>query len=306
MAEQIKIRHCATMEVYNRQVEIFPEYRRAQASIESDINLLLEKSKSFRLNKPAVIQVVVHVIYNSAAENISDAQVLSQIEVLNKDYRARNNDKNKVPEVWQDFVADAFIEFKLAKNGPDHKEVNGITRTQTAVTSFGTDNAVKDSAQGGKSPWPADSYLNIWVCSLGESILGYAQFPGGPPETDGVVVDYRAFGTVGTAAAPFNFGRTATHEIGHYLNLSHIFGDGRANSCSDSDYVEDTPNQLGPNYQSPTFPSISCNNVPHGDMFMNYMDYVDDNAMFMFTDGQAARMNATMHGPRASLFNDQG
>ncbi|MEJ5962033.1 zinc metalloprotease [Pedobacter immunditicola] len=306
MAEQIKIRHCATMEVFNRQAEIFPEYRRAQASIETDINLLLEKSKSFRLNKPAVIQVVVHVIYNSEAENISDEQILSQIEVLNKDFRARNKDKNKVPEVWQDLVADAFIEFNLAKNDPENKKANGITRTETAITSFGTDNAVKDSAQGGKSPWPTDSYLNIWVCSLGESILGYAQFPGGPPETDGVVVDYRAFGTVGTATAPFNSGRTATHEIGHYLNLSHIFGDGRANSCSDSDYVEDTPNQLGPNYQSPTFPSISCDNGPHGDMFMNYMDYVDDNAMFMFTDGQAARMNATMHGPRASLFNAQG
>lgn len=305
MAEQIKIRHCATMEVYHRQVENFPEYRRAQASIENNINLLLEKSKSFRLNQPAVIQVVVHVIYNSEEENISDAQVLSQIEVLNKDFRARNQDKNKVPEVWQGLAADAFIEFKLAKNDPENKVVNGITRTQTAITSFGTDNAVKDSAQGGKSPWPANSYLNLWVCSLGESILGYAQFPGGPPETDGVVIDYRAFGTEGTATAPFNLGRTATHEIGHYLNLSHIFGDGRSNSCSDSDYVEDTPNQLGPNYQKPTFPSITCNNGPNGDMFMNYMDYVDDDAMFMFTDGQAARMNATMHGPRATLFNGQ-
>ena len=305
MAEQIKIRHCATMEVYHRQVENFPEYRKAQASIENNINLLLEKSKSFRLNQPAVIQVVVHVIYNSEEENISDAQVLSQIEVLNKDFRARNQDKNKVPEVWQGLAADAFIEFKLAKNDPENKVVNGITRTQTAITSFGTDNAVKDSAQGGKSPWPANSYLNLWVCSLGESILGYAQFPGGPPETDGVVIDYRAFGTEGTATAPFNLGRTATHEIGHYLNLSHIFGDGRSNSCSDSDYVEDTPNQLGPNYQKPTFPSITCNNGPNGDMFMNYMDYVDDDAMFMFTDGQAARMNATMHGPRATLFNGQ-
>jgi len=305
MAEQIKIRHCATMEVYHRQVENFPEYRKAQASIENNINLLLEKSKSFRLNQPAVIQVVVHVIYNSEEENISDAQVLSQIEVLNKDFRSRNQDKNKVPEVWQGLAADAFIEFKLAKNDPENKVVNGITRTQTAITSFGTDNAVKDSAQGGKSPWPANSYLNLWVCSLGESILGYAQFPGGPPETDGVVIDYRAFGTEGTATAPFNLGRTATHEIGHYLNLSHIFGDGRSNSCSDSDYVEDTPNQLGPNYQKPTFPSITCNNGPNGDMFMNYMDYVDDDAMFMFTDGQAARMNATMHGPRATLFNGQ-
>ena len=225
--------------------------------------------------------------------------------MLNKDYRAQNPDKKDVPDVWHNLVADAFIEFQLAKDDPEHKQSNGITRTQTSATSFGTDNAVKDTAQGGKSPWPTDSYLNIWVCSLGQSILGYAQFPGGPPETDGVVIDYRAFGTEGTAAAPFNLGRTATHEIGHYFNLSHIFGDGRSNSCDDSDYVDDTPNQLGPNFQTPVFPSVSCNNGPNGDMFMNYMDYVDDKAMFMFTDGQAARMNATMQGPRASLFKNQ-
>jgi hypothetical protein len=223
--------------------------------------------------------------------------------VLNKDFRAKNTDLNKVPEVWANLVADSFVEFELAKTDPNQLETVGITRTQTEVLAHGTDNGVKDTDSGGKTPWPTERYLNIWVCNLGESILGYAQFPGGPPETDGVVVDYRAFGTEGTARPPFNAGRTATHEIGHYFNLSHIFGDGRTNSCDDSDYVEDTPNQLGPNYQSPTFPAISCNNGPHGDMFMNYMDYVDDEAMFMFTDGQAARMNATLSGPRSSLFS---
>jgi hypothetical protein len=305
MADGIKIRKCATMEVYNRQAEAFPEYRRAQASIEDETNFLLEKTSSFRLSKQVVLPVVVHVIYHTDAENISDAQVKSQIEVLNKDYRANNTDKNDVPKVWKDLVADTSIEFKLANKDAEGKEINGVTRTETSLTSFGTDNSVKDSNQGGKSPWPTDTYLNIWVCNLGESILGYAQFPGGPPETDGVVIDYRAFGTEGTATAPFNLGRTSTHEIGHYLNLSHIFGDGRSNSCTDTDYVKDTPNQLGPNYQKPTFPSISCDNGPNGDMFMNYMDYVDDECMFMFTDGQAARMNATLYGPRASLFKDQ-
>jgi len=302
MAGEIKIRHCATMEVYNRQAEAFPEYRRAQASIENDINFLLEKNRSFRLSKPVLIPVVVHVVHHTETENISDAQVFSQIKVLNKDFRAQNSDKQKVPSVWTNLVADSFIEFELAKTSPDKLNTSGITRTQTHVTSFGTDNAMKVASLGGKSPWPTTHYLNIWVCNLGDSILGYAQFPGGPPETDGVVIDFRAFGTEGTASAPFNAGRTATHEIGHYFNLSHIFGDGRSNSCSDADYVDDTPNQLGPNYQNPAFPKISCNNQPNGDMFMNYMDYVDDNAMFMFTDGQAARMNATLNGPRASLF----
>ena len=305
MAEGIKVRNCATMEVYNRQVEAFPEFRRAQASIENNINSLLYQSRSFRLSQPVMIQVVVHVVFNDETQNISEEQINSQLEVLNQDFRARNPDRSKVPEVWSGLSADALIGFELAKVGPDGAPTNGITRTQTTVESFGTDDQVKDSSRGGVSPWATDRYLNIWVCSLGNSILGYAQFPGGPPETDGVVVDYRAFGTMGTAQAPFNLGRTTTHEVGHYLNLSHIFGEGRGSTCSDSDYVDDTPNQLGPNYQKPIFPSISCDNGPHGDMFMNYMDYVDDDSMYMFTDGQVARMSATMQGPRASLIQTE-
>jgi len=290
------------MEVYNKQVEAFPEYRRAQAVIENEIGSLLERKKSFRLNTPVTIDVVVHVLYHNEEENISDDQIYSQMEVLNKDFRCKNEDVSKVPEVWTDLIADTGIEFRFVSQNPEGTTFTGITRTSTSVESFGTDNAMKASATGGADPWSTDRVLNIWVCNLGESLLGYAQFPGGPPETDGVVVDYRAFGTTGTARAPFNLGRTTTHEIGHYLNLSHIFGDGRGNSCSDTDYVEDTPNQLGPNYQKPVFPIVSCNNGPHGDMFMNYMDYVDDDSMYMFTEGQAARMNATIYGPRATLF----
>ena len=304
MAQNIKLRHCGTMEVYNKQVEAFPEYRRAQANIEDEIGQLLERKRTFRLDTPVTISVVVHVLYNQAEENISDEQIFSQIEVLNKDFRSRIDDKSNVPEVWTGLVADANIEFRLAMVDPSGNTATGITRTETGVTGFGTDNAMKASATGGIDPWPTDRMLNIWVCNLGESLLGYAQFPGGPPETDGVVIDYRAFGTTGTARAPFNLGRTTTHEIGHYLNLSHIFGDGRGSSCADTDYVDDTPNQLGPNYQKPSFPSVSCNNAPHGDMFMNYMDYVDDDTMCMFTEGQAARMNATIFGPRASLFQN--
>lgn len=303
MADEVKVRKCATMEVFNREAERHPSYRRAQAAIENNITALLSNYKSFRITKPQPIQVVVHVIYQTDEQNITEEQVASQLEVLNKDFRAQNADKGKVPEVWTSLVADTFIEFVLATVSADGSATNGITRTKTEVPAFGTDNAVKYTSEGGKSPWPTDRYLNIWVCSLGNSILGYAQFPGGPAETDGVVIDYHAFGTTGTATAPFNLGRTATHEIGHYLNLSHIFGDGRTANCDDTDYVDDTPNQLGPNYQKPVFPTISCNNAPNGDMFVNYMDYVDDDTMFMFTEGQAARMNATLSGPRATLIH---
>ena len=142
----------------------------------------------------------------------------------------------------------------------------------------------------------AYKYLNIWVCQLSGGLLGYAQFPGGPPKTDGVVITHTGFGTKGTASKPFHLGRTATHEIGHWLNLRHIWGD--TEDCSGSDLVADTPNAEGPNFGTPSFPKISCNNGPNGDMFMNYMDYVDDEAMFMFTSQQSERMRATLDNER--------
>ncbi|MCA1682897.1 MAG: zinc metalloprotease, partial [Actinobacteria bacterium] len=175
----------------------------------------------------------------------------------------------------------------------------GITRTATTVASFGPDNEVKSKKTGGVDPWPADRYLNLWVCKLSDNLLGYAQFPGGPAATDGVVILYSAFGTVGVAAAPFDLGRTATHEIGHFLGLRHIWGD--QNDCSGNDFVADTPRAKEANMGKPTFPHITCNNGPNGDMYMNYMDYVDDDTMFMFTSGQVARMNATLAGPRKKL-----
>ena len=140
----------------------------------------------------------------------------------------------------------------------------------------------------------------MWVCNLSGGILGYAQFPGGPSDTDGVVMTYTAFGDIGTATAPFNRGRTATHEVGHWLNLRHIWGDDFG-ACTGSDQVDDTPNQADANYGTPAFPHITCGNRPNGDMFMNYMDYVDDIAMFMFTADQVARMRAALDGPRASI-----
>jgi pregnancy-associated plasma protein-A len=130
--------------------------------------------------------------------------------------------------------------------------------------------------------------------------LGYAQFPGGPKSTDGVVINYRAFGTMGTAQSPFNKGRTATHEVGHYFNLRHIWGD--TEDCTGSDLVADTPNSAGPNFGKPTFPKVSCSNGPSGDMFVNYMDYVDDPAMFMFTPQQVSRMRTALDGPRRTLW----
>lgn len=280
-------RQCGTMIAHTRLVERDPGFRARLVALEQATAARMAMAVPPK-PKMRTIKVVVHVVYRTEDENISDTQVKSQLKVLNKDYAATNADKTKTPPVWTGLLGDSRIRFRLAPKG--------IRRVATNKASFDTDDAVKQV-----SP-PADTkkYLNIWVCTLGGGLLGYAQFPGGPASTDGVVVLNTAFGTTGTAAAPFNLGRTATHEVGHYLNLHHIWGDGGI-LCDDSDYVSDTPNQEGPNYGKPKFPSVSCKNGPSGDMFMNYMDYVDDDTMVMFTPQQVSRMRAALAGPRSGL-----
>jgi tetratricopeptide (TPR) repeat protein len=238
------------------------------------------------------LPVVVHVVYHTPAQNISDAQVASQIAVLNKDYRAGNDDISQVPYAFRRAIGDARIEFRLATKDPQGQPTNGITRTHTQRSSFEGDR-VKRGASGGIDPWDTERYLNIWVCSLQGGLVGFAQFPGGRKDTDGVVINTTAFGTVGSATAPFNKGRTTTHTIGHYLDLRHPWG-GEASAA-------DLPPHSQPNFGSPSFPHISANNGPHGDMFVNFMDYVDDDAMHMFTKGQVLRMHATLQGPRENL-----
>ena len=293
-------RKCGAMEVHERLSEEFPSYRANQLRIDEYTERSLRTGEAQRaMRRLITIPVVVHVVYKSNAENISKQQINTQMSVLNRDYRATNPDKSNVPAPWQSLVTDAKVEFKLATRDPKGKPTDGVTRTKTDRPSFGADDSVKKASQGGVAAWPADRYLNIWVCNLGGGLLGYAQFPGGPARTDGVVILHSAFGTTGTVKQPFHLGRTATHEVGHWLNLRHIWGD--TMGCSGGDRVADTPNAAGPNYSKPTFPNITCNNGPNGDMFMNYMDYVDDAAMFMFTGGQVGRMNATLAGPRKSL-----
>ncbi len=284
-----------------------PTILERMAQVEAQTQAYIEAQRHLsqqRTSNVITIPVVVHIVYRTSAENLSDAQVQSQIAVLNEDFRRLNANAANTPSLFQSVAADAEIQFCLATRDPLGNSTNGITRTQTTKTSFSvyTDD-VKYSSQGGKDAWPTDQYLNIWVCNLGSNILGYAQFPnGGPSATDGVVIDYRYFGRGGSAQAPFNGGRTATHEVGHWLNLRHIWGDAQ---CGD-DYVNDTPVQQGPNYGCPTFPKPSCSNT--SDMFMNYMDYTDDACMNLFTQGQKTRMRAVLapNGFRAGLLTSQG
>ena len=260
---------------------------------------------------PVLIPVVIHLLWHREEDQLGDAQLLSQIDVLNEDFRGRNADRASVPAPFRAEAADTFIEFALARRDPAGRATSGITRTRTPHAEFPYDGTAAASARldalvktgpGGVPPWPCAHYLNLWVAPLGGGLLGYAQFPGGDPATDGVVVRNTAFGRVGSLAADYALGRTCTHEVGHWLDLLHIWGDD-GHGCEGSDAVADTPNQGGPNLGKPAFPALSCGNGPDGDMYMDYMDYVDDAAMTMFTRGQAERMAATLAGARASLLD---
>jgi len=294
-------RMCGASEAHARLCEEHPDFRVNRGKIHADTETMIRSGTAFRRSKqgPVTITVVVHVVYHDALGNISDAQILSQIDALNRDYRAANVDKSKTPACWSGLVADTGIQFVLATVHPQGAATTGVTRTQTTMLSFSTNDDVKFSMRGGADAWPTDKYLNLWVCDLGNGLLGYAQFPGGPADTDGVVILNSAFGTIGSAASPFDLGRTAVHEVGHWLNLNHIWGD--TSDCTGTDHVPDTPGAQLPNYNKPVFPHVTCTNGPNGDMFMNYMDYVDDDSMVMFTTGQSARMQATLAGPRSSI-----
>ncbi|MDO7854664.1 M43 family zinc metalloprotease [Hymenobacter convexus] len=253
------------------------------------------------LSGTVTIPVVVHVLYNTAAENISDAQVQSQIAVLNEDFQKLNADRTNTYQ-YSGLAAAAPVRFVLAPNGIIHKS--------TKTRSWSTNDAVKSSKRGGDDAWDATKYLNLWSCNLGNGLLGYAQFPGGAPATDGVVILYSAFGSrakypAGTYTSTYDLGRTATHEVGHWMNLRHIWGDD-SGACTGSDLVADTPNQGAENYGCPAATKASCSNG--GDMFMNYMDYTDDRCMFMFSQGQATRMTAVFDagGARSSFATASG
>jgi hypothetical protein len=289
-------RNCGSMEYLEYQIQQDPKRAIKIENIERHTNDVLA-SPIRAVNGVINIPVVVHVLYNNSTENISDAQILSQITVLNEDFRRTNADADNV---WSQ-AADSEIEFCMATSDPSGNPTNGITRTSTNTTAFGTNDQMKFNSSGGKDAWPAGDYLNVWVCDISGGILGYAQFPGGSASTDGVVIDYQYFGTIGTASAPFDLGRTATHEVGHWLNLRHIWGDG---PCSADDFVTDTPSSDAANYGC-ALGHVSCSST---DMVQNYMDYSDDACMNLYTAGQKNRMRALFEsgGYRASLLASSG
>jgi hypothetical protein len=295
---QSTTKRCATSEYLEEQLQQDPQLKSRMEAIEAHTaQILKHNNANQRTGAVVTIPVVVHVVYNTAQQNISLAQIQSQLAVLNEDYRKLNADNANTPAMFAGLSADTEIQFVLATKDPNGNPTTGITRTSTKTRTFTTNNYIKYNSKGGHDAWNTSQYLNFWTApalsSAGQSLLGYGQFPGGAAATDGVVMAFAAFGSrakcpSGVYYTGYDLGRTTTHEVGHYLNLRHIWGDA---TCG-NDLVSDTPTQQTMNYGCPTFPHVTCSN--QGDMSMNFMDYTDDPCMYMFTAGQKARMGAVL------------
>ena len=275
-------RSCYSYEVLEEQLKADPQLASRMQAIEDVTRQVAENPAQYRLLADGTIEipVVFNVLYKTAAQNVSQTQLQGQIDVLNEDFAATNADYNITPTVFQS-VRSGNIGIRFV--------LDAVYRKQTNKSSWMTNDAMKKSTQGGINPTSPLTKLNVWVCNMSGGILGYAQFPGGSSATDGVVLDDNATGRTGTAAAPFNKGRTATHEVGHFLNLRHIWGDA---TCG-NDFVGDTPNHNTSNGGCPSYPHYStCAGNPI-EMTMNYMDYTYDACMYMFSEGQKTRMKAT-------------
>lgn len=301
-------RRCATTEYWQNQLSndaaLRMRYAGLNNSAKTPASISRKEQGSSVADVPVVtVPVVIHVLYNSEAQNISNAQIQSQLDILNKDFRKLNDDTARIPAFFAPLAADCRIRFELAKSDPEGRATTGIVRKKTDRLYWQQDDQMKFSASGGNDAWDSRYYLNIWVCNLSKSLLGYSTFPGASPEKDGVVIRTDVFGATGNNSSAYNKGRTTTHEVGHWLNLKHLWGDA---DCG-SDDVEDTPPQKTYSSGCSSFPRISengCNPAPGGDMFMNFMDFSDDACLHMFTYGQRQRIHDLFaaSGPRESLL----
>ncbi len=235
------------------------------------------------------IPVIVHVIHNVASgaqigTNIPDARIYEQIDILNKDFARLNSDTGNVPLPFKSLVGNPMIQFCLATRDTFGNPTTGIIRKYSTTTSWSPNGAMKLNSYGGSDAWDSKLYLNIWICNL-QGALGYAIYPiYGNPQSDGIVLRYNVVG-LNPTYSQYALGRTATHEVGHWLGLYHVGGW----SCGD-DLISDTPLQLQQNYNCQVFPKISCSNAPFGEMFMNFLDNTYDYCLSMFTKLQCDRM----------------
>lgn len=299
-------RECATSIYMQEQKALHPDLLQSIPQNEQFIRQQLLKNISnakTTLTKTILrIPVVVHVLYHASASPISEAQVKSQLDALNRDFNRTNSDTINTPQRFKPFAANVQIEFVLASTDPKGRATTGIIRKQTPVKEWEMDDKIKFSAHGGDDAWDSKSYLNIWVGNL-RRFLGYASVVGGPANKDGLVITTSAFGTI-NVSPPYHLGRTVVHEAGHWLGLKHIWGD---SYCGD-DFVDDTPVQGSFTSGCPSGFRTSCSNEAWGDMYMNYMDFTADVCMNLFTIKQKERMRSLFAegGPRHSLLFSKG
>lgn len=284
-----------------------------EANFQKQIQALIANQSKYRtaMQVNYTIPVIVHVIHSATAvgtgANVSDVQINSGITILNNDFAGTGLNSGNVPNALASAKANTGVTFCLAQRTPTGAQMTtpGIDRMSYASKNFiapgatGYDGAYIDATIKPATMWDSNKYLNVWLLELGNSLLGYATFPdnsglsgmpsGGNTSTeDGVVLNYFGWGSSSNSFAPYDKGRTASHEIGHWLGLRHIWGDA---SCG-NDYCTDTPTQQSENVGCPTYPKVTCSNT--GDMSMNFMDYTDDQCMFMFTNDQKTRIVTTL------------
>ena len=263
-----------------------------------------ENQNKVSLREIITIPVVVHIVWMDESENFTDLEIEAQIDGLTADFRRMNDNASIIPTIFQPLAADVEIEFCLASVDPNGKETNGIVRRETEFANVGTTNSLNRrricyNDLGGSNSWDSEDYINIWVGQL-EGVIGIGTFPGVEISTeDGVFIDPSAFGFFCSSSKGYFHGRTLTHEMGHFFNLHHIWG---KSGCDTGDLVDDTPMQdTNYNGQCPSHPQVTCGSA---DMFMNFMDYTNDDCMAMFTKGQKERMLAALNSDyRVSLKN---
>ncbi|KAA0994186.1 T9SS type A sorting domain-containing protein [Dyadobacter sp. UC 10] len=287
---------------FNDQPALKQTFEQRNARLKEVINERLRTGKSLRTAADNVIPVVFHVVLSNQSQ-VTNAQILAQLDTINKDYRGTEDQLAKVPSYFKSLFGQSGIQFCLAQRTPDDKPTTGIERVTTTRNAFDyTTNLVKHAESGGSDAWDPDRYLNIWICDLSGGILGYATFPDdGVPDEQGVVVDYSSL--PGGNLAAYNGGKTLTHELGHYFNLFHIWGDDN-DTCAGDDDIADTPRQQGSTSICPTgIETDQCTPGGSGIMYQNYMDYTPDNCLLMFTREQVAAMEAALLRNRVSLLS---
>lgn len=297
--------YCGQYQMEQEYLQQHPEVKQQREALEK---FTADYTSSYYLHKQQdqtqldtvlfVIPVVFHVMHNYGSENISKLQILDAMRIINEDYQKRNADTTQVISLFQPIIGDAQVEFRLAQLDPQGNCTDGITRHQTILTNGG-DNQLKTIVQ-----WPPDRYLNIWVeNSCSGNFVAYSQYPGIAPNLDGVVIMDEYVGSIGTSINDPNVFRVLSHEIGHYLNLKHVWGDsntpGLASNCNVDDMVFDTPNTIGSSYncnlnQSTCTPGVIDN-------VQNIMDY--SSCDYMFTQGQCARMQAALNSTLSNRNN---